>query len=84
MIVNCIDFLKQWPRSMRLLGVILAGAIVIWSMAAVDTSHAHTWLEKYIPGFWAIFAFLATCILIFVAGWFGRSGIQTREDYYDR
>jgi 4-hydroxybenzoate polyprenyltransferase len=84
MIVQFIDFLKQWPRTLRLLGLTALMAIVIWSLAAVDHSHAHTWAEQHIPGFWAVFAFLAAGILIFFAGWFGRSGIRTREDYYDR
>ena len=84
MIVNFIDFLKQWPRTAEYLSILLCAAIVIWSLAAVDTSHAHTWAEKHIPGFWSIFGFLASCVLIFVARLLGRSGIQTREDYYDR
>jgi hypothetical protein len=49
----------------------------------VDTSHAHTWAEKVIPGFWGLFGFAACAILIIVARWFGHSGIMTREDYYD-
>jgi len=84
MIVSFIDWLKQWPRTVRVLSLLAAAAIVIWSLAAVDTHHAHTWVEQHIPAFWAIFGFLAASVLIFIAGWLGKSGIQTREDYYDR
>ncbi len=82
MIVNFIDYLRD-----RLQSVIYCcyGAIVfilIWSLT-VDTSHAHTWAEKVIPGFWGLFGFAACAILIMVARWFGHSGIMTREDYYD-
>ena len=56
--------------------------IVIWSMT-VDTSHAHTWVEKYIPGFWAIFGLGSCTVLIFFARWFGSAGIEREEDYYD-
>lgn len=84
MIVNFIDYLKERLPAVKLLCYIAAAIIVIWSMAAVDTSHAHTWAEKHVPGFWAVFAFLSSVILIFLAGWLGRSGIQTKEDYYDK
>jgi hypothetical protein len=84
MIVSFIDWLKRWPRTVRGLSLLAAAAIVVWSLAAVDTHHAHTWVEQKIPGFWAIFGFLAASVLIFIAGWLGNCGIQTREDYYDR
>ena len=84
MIVSFIDWLKRWPRTVRGLSLLAAAAIVVWSLAAVDTHHAHTWVEQNIPGFWAIFGFLAAAVLIFIAGWLGNCGIQTREDYYDR
>jgi 4-hydroxybenzoate polyprenyltransferase len=84
MIVNLIDYLKARLSAVRNFcygGII---AIIIGSLILVDTHHAHTWAEKHIPGFWALFGLFSTVVLIFVAGWLGRSGIQTREDYYDR
>lgn len=84
MIVSFIDWLKQWPRTVRGLSLLAAAAIVIWSLAAVDTHHAHTWVEQHIPAFWAIFGFPAAAVLILIAGLLGRCGILTREDYYDR
>ena len=82
MIINLIDYLRD-----RLQYVIYScyGAmafIIIWSMT-VDTSHAHTWAEKMIPGFWALFGLGSCAIVIMVARWYGKSGIQAREDYYD-
>ena len=67
MIVNFIDYLKERLPAVKFVCYIAAAIIVIWSMAAVDTSHAHTWAEKHIPGFWAVFAFLSSVILIFLA-----------------
>lgn len=52
--------------------------------AMVDRSHAHSWVEKNIPFFWSIFGLVAAAAIIGIARWYGRSGIQTREDYYDK
>ncbi len=83
MIVELIEFLLKRQRGLRTAGSIALAIIVVWSVTGVDTHHAHTWLEKYIPGFWAIFASISALVLIFVASWLGRSGIMTREEYYD-
>ncbi|WP_136798549.1 MULTISPECIES: hypothetical protein [Desulfosediminicola] len=82
MIVNLIESLKRHAQMVKLCCYIGVGLIVFWSAVAVDTHHAHTWLEK-IPGFWSLFALLSCIVLIFFAVWFGKAGIQTREDYYD-
>ncbi len=82
MIVNFIDYLRDRLQSVIYCcygGIVL---ILIWSLT-VDKSHAHTWAEKMIPGFWGLFGLGACAILILGAWWFGRSGIMTREDYYD-
>jgi uncharacterized membrane protein len=68
MIVSFIDWLKQWPRTVRVLSLLAAAAIVIWSLAAVDTHHAHTWVEQHIPAFWAIFGFVAAVGVFFFYG----------------
>lgn len=49
----------------------------------VDTSHAHSWVEKHIPFFWSLFGFIAAAAVIGFTRWFGQSGIQTNVDYYD-
>ncbi len=82
MIVNFIDYLKESPQTVKQVCYGLIALIFLWSAIAVDTHHAHTWLEK-IPGFWSIFGFVSCVVLIFVASWIGKSGIMSREDYYD-
>jgi 4-hydroxybenzoate polyprenyltransferase len=83
MIIKLIDYLQERLRLVKVLGAIAIAVMVVWTIVGVDTSHAHTWMEANIPGFWAIFTLLACLVLIFFARWFGNSGIMTREDYYD-
>jgi hypothetical protein len=82
MIVNLIDYLKERPQTVKqvLIGMIIL--IILWSAVFVDTHHAHTGLEK-IPGFWSFFGIISCVVLIYVASWIGKSGVMTREDYYD-
>jgi hypothetical protein len=82
MIVNFIDYLRDRLKTVIYCCYGGIALIVIWSLT-VDTSHAHTWAEKMIPGFWSLFGLGACAVLIMVARWFGKSGIMTREDYYD-
>lgn len=82
MIVNLIDYLRDRLQAVTYFCYAAMAFIVFWSMS-VDTSHAHTWAEKMIPGFWSLFGLISCAIVIMVARWFGRSGIQVREDYYD-
>ncbi len=80
--IRFIDFLKERQPTTRYLfyGVVIG--IVVWSLT-VDTSHAHTWVEKHIPGFWSIFGIGACIVLIFFARWLASAGIERQEDYYD-
>jgi hypothetical protein len=82
MIVNLIDYLQARLQTVKVLSVIAIAVMLVWTVVGVDTSHAHTWMEANIPGFWSLFTLLACLILIYFAGWFGKSGIMTREDYY--
>lgn len=82
MIVNLIEFIKERQPVVKQTCYGAIALIILWSIIAVDTHHAHTWLEK-IPGFWSLFGLASCVVLIFVATWIGKSGIQTREDYYD-
>lgn len=82
MIVNFIDYLRDRLQTVIYCCYGVMTFIVIWSMS-VDTSHAHTWAEKMIPGFWSLFGLCGCAIIIMVARWYGKSGIMTREDYYD-
>jgi hypothetical protein len=59
-------------------------ALVLAYSLMVDTHHAHTWVEKYIPFYWSFFGFAAAAIIIGFARWYGHSGIMTRPDYYEK
>ena len=82
MIVKLIDFLRdRLPLVIRLSYVGLA-LLVAWDVLFVSKEHAHTAVE-HIPGFWAVFGFVACVVIIIVSKWYGHLGIMTREDYYD-
>ena len=83
MILNLIDFLEERLKPIITACYVVMALIVVWSVVFVDKSHAHTWAEKSIPGFWSLFG-LGSCALIILVAWLlGKTGIVTREDYYD-
>lgn len=84
MITKLIDYLNERLRTVKILSMIAVAIMLLWTILGADSSHAHTWMEKYIPGFWAIFTLISCCVLIIFARLFGKCGIQTREDYYDK
>ncbi len=84
MIIDLIEYIKEHRSKVQVTCCIVGAVLLVWSFTAVDTSHAHTWAEKYIPGFWSLFGFISCIVLIFFTKWFGNSGVQTREDYYDK
>lgn len=57
--------------------------VIVGFALVVDTSHAHSWVEQHIPAFWSIFGAIAAAIIIVVARWLGRAGLQVRTDFYD-
>ncbi|MDW7774263.1 MAG: hypothetical protein SCH71_15365 [Desulfobulbaceae bacterium] len=59
-------------------------ALILAFSLYVDKSHAHTWMEKYVPFFWSLFGFAAAAVIIGFVYWFGHSGIMVREDYYEK
>ena len=83
MIIKTINYLKDRPGTVKLSCYVTIAVMLVWSVVGVDKHHAHTWAEMYIPGFWSLFGLAACVVLIFFARWFGKSGIMTREDYYD-
>ena len=80
--IQLIDFFKRKPQALKLCLITIGVAVFIWSLT-VDTSHGHTWMERYIPGFWALFGILSCIVVIFVARWFSQAGVTREEDYYD-
>ncbi|GAB4346791.1 MAG: hypothetical protein Kow0089_24250 [Desulfobulbaceae bacterium] len=77
-----IDYLRDRLQTV-IRGCYLLLALVLAFSLLVDTSHAHTWVEKNIPFFWSLFGFAAAAIIIGAARWFGHSGIMVRSDFYD-
>ncbi len=80
--IKLIDYLQQ---RMKIVIAVCYGllALVATFAAMVDKSHAHTWVEQNIPLYWSLFGFAAASVIIAVAYWYGRSGIQARTNYYD-
>ena len=83
MIIKLVDYLKERPTQVKRSCYAGIAIMLVWSIAGVDSHHAHTWAEMHIPGFWSLFGLAACVVLIFFARWLGKSGIMTREDYYD-
>jgi hypothetical protein len=80
--IRLIGYLKQEQQTGRYLFYGTIAGVLLLSLL-VDTSHAHTWMEKYIPGFWSIFAIVSCIVLIFFARWLASAGIEREEGYYD-
>ena len=83
MIINFIDYLKERLQTTKTFFYIGIAVMLVWSAVGINKHHAHTWMEAHIPGFWSLFGLLSCVVLIYFAGWFGKSGVMTREDYYD-
>ncbi|PIE68687.1 MAG: hypothetical protein CSA21_05980 [Deltaproteobacteria bacterium] len=62
----------------------LALALLLIFSAVVDRSHGHSWVERSIPFFWSMFAFVASAAIIGLTRWLGGMGIQARLDLYAR
>lgn len=77
-----IDWVLEHQKVVRITWYSFLGLIALLSLV-VDKSHAHSWVEKNIPFFWSFYGFVAAAAAIGIARWYGHSGIQTREDYYD-
>jgi len=80
--IRLIDYLAAKPRIVRGTAYGIVIGVLILSFFA-DRHHAHTAVERNLPFFWSVFAFVAACAILFFAYWFGRSGILAREDYYE-
>ncbi len=84
-LLKFIEFLRARLRTVVWLGVgVLLGLVVLDALPGVVVKeHAHTWVERHVPGFWAVFGFVGCVVLIILSKAFGHLGIMTREDYYD-
>ena len=83
MIVQVIDFFRDRLKATIRICLALLALLVLADVLFVSKEHAHTLIER-IPGFWAVFGFVACAVIIIVSKWYGHLGIMTREDYYDK
>ena len=79
---NLIASLQAHLKTVVVVCFVLLG-LIAGSSLLVDTHHAHTWVEQNLPFFWSFFGFCAAAVIIGVARWLGRSGIQAPTDFYD-
>lgn len=82
MIVKLIDFLRDRLKLVIRISYAVLALLVVWDVLFVSKEHAHTSAE-HLPGFWAVFGFVACVLIIIISKWYGHLGIMTREDYYD-
>jgi predicted tellurium resistance membrane protein TerC len=80
--IRLIDYLQERIRTVIWTCYGLLAFIAVFALL-VDRGHAHTSVERALPVFWSLFGFAAAAIIIGVAYWYGRSGIQARTNYYD-
>ncbi len=78
---NLITYLQAHLKTVMAVCLVLL-VVIAGSSFMVDTHHAHTWVEQHVPLFWSFFGFCAAAVIIGVARWFGRSGIQAPTDFY--
>jgi len=82
-LAKLIEFLRERLKTVIWACMGILAAVVLVDVAFVDKEHhAHTAIEQ-VPGFWAVFGFLACVVIIIVSKWFGHAGIMTQEDYYE-
>ena len=82
-LVKLIDFFRDRLKPVIYASYGVLTLLVVIDIVFVDKEHAHTWVEKYIPGWWSLFGFGACVLIIILSKWYGHLGIMTREDYYD-
>ena len=82
-LVKLIEALRQRLKTVIYVGYGVLALVVLLDIAFVHKGEAHTDVER-LPGFWAVFGFVACTVIVLVSKWFGHAGIMTREDYYDR
>lgn len=80
--IGLIEFFRKRKLMTAIIWLVMVAILAIWGAFMVDTSHAHTEMEK-IPFFWSAFGLIGCAVLILVSRLIGSLGIMTREDYYD-
>ena len=84
-LLRLIEFLRARLKGVTRVCLAVLGLLVLLDAIpglVAKEEHAHTWAER-LPGFWAVFGFVACVVIILVSKAYGHAGIMTREDYYD-
>ncbi len=81
MIVRCISWLRSHYGMVRKSFCALLALLVVGDLL-VPRHHPH-FLGDEIPGFWALFGFLACALIIIASKWLGHAWLFRPEDYYD-
>lgn len=89
MIVKLIDYLRDRLKTVIRLCYVVLGLLVVFDVVFVDKHSAHLALER-LPGFWAVFGFVACVLIIILSKWYGHIKwfgsnfrIMSPEDFYD-
>ncbi len=84
MLLRLIEFLRRHLKTVIRACLALLVLLVVADALPfiVDKHHAHT-NPEHIPGFWAVYGFVACVLIVIASKAFGHAGIMTREDYYD-
>ncbi|NLV25538.1 MAG: hypothetical protein GXY54_12255 [Deltaproteobacteria bacterium] len=81
-LARLIEALGQWRGNGLPVTLIVVGFLLIFEALFVNHDQAHTAVEK-IPGFWSLFGFLSSVIIVFFSKWLAHLGLLKREDYYE-
>jgi hypothetical protein len=89
MIVKLIDYLRDRLKTVIRLCYVVLGLLVVFDVVFVDKHSAHLAVER-LPGFWAVFGFVACVLIIILSKWYGHIKwfgsnfrIMSPEDFYD-
>jgi len=89
MIVKLIDYLRDRLKTVIRLCYVVLGLLVLYDVTFVDKHSAHLSIET-LPGFWAVFGFVACVLIIILSKWYGHAKwfgsdfrVMSPEDYYD-
>ena len=89
MIVKLIDYLRDRLKTVIRLCYVVLGLLVVFDVVFVDKHSAHLAIET-LPGFWAVFGFVACVLIIILSKWYGHAKwfgsnfrVMSPEDFYD-
>ncbi len=80
---NVIEFLQAHLKVVTWCCLGALAGIALFSMT-IDTSHAHSWVERHVPAYWSLFGFIAATIIIIISHLAAKAGLQVPEDFYER